>query len=237
MPKSMRLKLVDELKSQLYSYHKDATRPWLDDGMRVLPSTKYLKYMDDMSKYIDAYRDVVKDLADNWQYELSQFHHALGQLFDVANYPSASELQDILYVDLQVLPLPTVTDDFRAMVDQQAVDSLNDALKQAEQIGRQHILASLMAPLRAMVEKLGTEIGKEGAVFRNSLMTNLTEMAARMRDLHIENDHELDDMLDRIEQFADRADKSADMCRTNATTRNQIKQEADELASALAGLF
>ena len=233
---SNNFKAVQTAMYELYRYHVQNTLPWLDEGLRILPSNTYMEYTQEMDSYRQSVERTVRNLQLTWASEISQDAHRLGQLFNPDDYPDQSKLPDLFYVDLAFLPVPD-TADFRVDISEQHKQSLTQAIHDAEQSAATHVLEQLLEPLQRMAEKLRVPIGEDGAIFRNSLTENLLDTAARMERINISEDQTIAAAIQQVKTLAKTAVLRTDQLRENPTIRQDTATEVEAMLANLGGLL
>lgn len=233
---SNNFKAVQTAMYDLYKYHVQNTLPWLDEGLRILPSNTYMEYTQEMDSYRALVQSAVRRLQYTWASEISQDAHRLGQLFNPDDYPDQSKLPDLFYVDLAFLPVPD-TADFRVDISEQHKQSLTQAIHDAEQSAATHVLEQLLEPLQRMAEKLRVPIGEDGAIFRNSLTENLLDTAARMERINISEDQTIAAAIQQVKTLAKTAVLRTDQLRENPTIRQDTATEVEAMLANLGGLL
>jgi hypothetical protein len=233
---SSHFKGVQTAMYDLYKYHVQNTLPWLDEGLRILPSNTYMEYTQEMDDYRALVQSAVRRLQFTWASEISQDAHRLGQLFNPDDYPDQSKLPDLFYVDLAFLPVPD-TADFRVDISEQHKQSLTQAIHDAEQSAATHVLEQLLEPLQRMAEKLRVPIGEDGAIFRNSLTENLLDTAARMERINISEDQTIAAAIQQVKTLAKTAVLRTDQLRENPTIRQDTATEVEAMLANLGGLL
>jgi len=232
--KSERFLAANSALTAVYTHHNRLTLPWLDEGMRILPTDMYFQYNTDINKLVATADAAVKDLVDHWQEEIDRDRERLGALFNAADYPD--DISDRFYVSTSFFPVPSAGD-FRVEIDEEDKLSLEKAVKEAEGKAAQHVIQSLIEPLEKAAEKLHVPIGDDGAKFRDSLITNIGEVASRMRKLNITGDHAIDEAIDRIMAFVRRYENDIDVLRRGPTSRALAANEAEEMVKRLQGIL
>lgn len=241
----------------VYALHKKLTSDWVNRGPRVLPN--YYKdadgqYKDNIQRYfqklnraMDAVTAQVPSIQSQWDVLVQSDINARMKKFaghgplalksvpSVSDYPRADEVPQLFSFALRVFPIPS-TGDFRVEVDDMVRQSLNDALREAEDAVRQDAIRSMLKPLQAAVEKLGVPIGTEGSIFRDSLVENIREGAARARDLNIGNDPEIERTIQELENVLGVYVPTPDALRHSQTSRDKTKDELDRLLSKIGVL-
>lgn len=234
LKQSSRFKTVQQAFGALYDYHIKHTLPWLDDGLRMLPSEVYPDYTENMRKLQNEAKQAVDNLANNWHSEIAQDSFRLGPLFNSDDYPV--DIASKYGVNIQFMPVPSAGD-FRVDIDPSDAASLEQAIKDAESGVAGYIIDQLLDPLRAAANKLSVPIGEPGAIFRDSLIENLVEVTERLPRLNINDDPQLAKAIDDVRQLAGKYVANIDVLRENPVSRENASDKVKELVGNLAGMF
>ncbi len=218
----------------VYDYHMKHTLPWLDDGLRMLPSHLYFEYTQEMHKRTADAEQAVRQLQAAWSAEILTDKPRLGPMFDIGDYPA--DITARFSINLQFLPVPSVGD-FRVDIDPDDRQSLERAFIDVENNISTHIAKTMLEPVKAMVEKLSVPIGEKGAIFRDSLIENVVETVERLERVNISADAELTASLEDIRRAIGKYKGNIDALREVDTVRTQAHQEFDAIMANLKGLF
>lgn len=246
--KHNRVKEVLRCYSDVYTYTKAHTVPWLDDGTDLLNIELYDEFTAGLRARIDAANKAVDDLVANWDEEV-QVDLARLQAIDVArndgvvranlaDYPTAEEVRSKFGITVRFAPVPT-TGDFRVGISEEDRASLQAELDEVEQNAARHVVLSLLEPMQKAVEKLAVPIGVEGpggATFRDSLILNISEVADRMTKANISNDPQLTERIRDLQAVVQQYAGNIDVLRESPTVRTKAKDQISELMSKMAGL-
>ena len=77
-------------------------------------------------------------------------------------------------------------------------------------------------------------IGEDGSFFRDSLLTNLTEVADRMNRVNLSDDPVIQKQIDGLKGIASQMNK--DVLRNSQNARNAAKAKVDTLMTQMKGL-
>ena len=233
---STNFKAVQTAMYSLYKYHVEFTLPWLDEGLRILPSHTYLEYTKDMNALKQDVTRAVRNLQLTWPQEVSADAHRLGSLFNADDYPDQAQLPELFYVDLAFLPVPD-TADFRVAISDQHRQSLEDAIRDAEHQATVHVLEGMLEPLQRMAEKLRVPIGEEGAIFRNSLTANLLDTVERMEKINLSDNPAVQQAIQQVKTLGKTAVLRTEQLRENPTIRQDTATEVEAMLANLGGLL
>lgn len=113
---------IGKFVAQVRQSHYAMTMPWSDTGLRLLPTQQYFKYHEQITALQNEFERLTDDFLDAYRWEISRAQIALGDLFDVDDYPTVESLRGKFAFRINYIPLPE-SGDFRVDVgnEQRAV--------------------------------------------------------------------------------------------------------------------
>lgn len=227
--------------SEVYTYHKDNTLPWVDSGPRLLPSAQYMDYTTEMRHRIA----VVDNMLNQWipQYDLLvdadiKYRNG-GQVTGRAtadDYPTASEFRQRMSFDLRFQPMPDQSH-FLFDLSEDDTKAFSDAITEAARLAKADAITRMLDPLKHLVKKLSTPIDSDGSVFRDSAVENIVEGCKAARRLMLEDTPELKAEIDQLENMAVSYTFGADALRNSPDTRAAAAKRLAEVADKMAAFF
>lgn len=160
------------------------TFTWLDDGTRMLPSTRYADAMEIMGNYHDLFWEKVEDFIHNhWQTEISAAQGIQGDLFDEEDYPRVYELKDRFEFKWRAWPMAN-HEDFRTSLQDWEVDEIKATCrKDVEQIleqSKKELASRFIEPLLHLAKKISTT-GK----FEYTSVENVLQMVRAVETMNL----------------------------------------------------
>jgi hypothetical protein len=153
----------------------------------------------------------------------------LGDLFNELEYPSTLQLSGSFQCEVRIYPMPDVKD-FRTEVLQSEKDAFISDMRSVEETAMRECWTRLHDVVAKAVQKLS----QPDAIFRDSLIQNITDMCALLPKLNITDDPTLEKARREVEALA--ATISPDVCRDNPTQRQATAKRLSDLTS-LMGSF
>jgi hypothetical protein len=231
--------------SDVYVYVKDNTVPW-STGVEMLNMMHYMDFTSGLRNLIDEANQAVKDLYNHWDAEvvadlarLAAIAASKGKpnLANPSDYPTADEILTRFSIEVRYQPVPTadgfdprlgISDDDKATVQQQLDDAGSNATT--------HVLQQMMEPMRRAVDKLKVNIGNDGAIFRDSLIDNMVDVADRMRRINLSDDPQITESIKDLQSLVSTYANNKEMLRNAPTVRAKAATQIDDLVNKMAGL-
>ena len=214
------------------STHYRLSLPWADDGWRILPTTMYTKYQDEVRDRKKDFDQKVSEFVAKYPGYIEDARKALNGMFNSNDYLSADAIASRfgIYVDFSPLPcgsdfrVSLESDELSAMksdVDQRVKDAVDTAMKD--------LWTRLAQPIKNMAEKL-KEADK---VFRNSLIENVKEIVDLIPSLNVTGNVELAKIAKECNTQL--MCHTAEDLRDNKKVRKEVQQAAEALLDRMKG--
>jgi len=226
------------LSNSIYAYHKKVSKPWLDDGPRTLLSERVDEYIHEMNRLIAELAPRAAFVRANWDQlvqEAIAYRTANAGPGSVAptpdEYPSAADIDGMYNPVYAIRPIP---DDGDFRTTNPAAEALyRQELAEAEETVRNATLMTTLQALRRAVDKLQVPIGEDGAVFRDSLVKNITSAVQEVEDYNLSNDPQITQVAQAIRDVLAGFNNNPEVLRTvqgaRADTADRLKVIADKL--------
>ena len=226
--------------SKARQYHYKMTRPWADEGPRILPNVLFHKFSEEFRTMKREFADAADRFAAAYPEFIEERRIALGDTFNEADYPPVADIRSKFNLDLSILPFPEASDfrsdldddtvaEIKAQLQTSAASVLDGAMKHTVEEIVKHV--GKMATVLAEFE-LGT--GQSGS-FRNSLVGNVRKLAELLPAFNLTEDARLTQIIERIK--SELCVEEAEDLRKNEDVRESVQRSADEIVEAVKGLF
>lgn len=236
---------VNAAISQAARYHRYHTQPWLDEGVRILPTALFLEYQEKMDGFKKEFDKAANRFITDYKKFIEQAQDLLGTMFTDTEYPTVAAMKEKFAMTFNFLPCPDAGD-FRCDIDDKHLDQIKSELdgqmkdqmraaladsarKALEVVSRMSERLNAYTPPKKKAEKKKGE-NAEGT-FRDSLVENVKEIAALLPAFNINNDPKMNKLISRINK---------ELCVTDAATlrkdevaRKKVAKSAKEITQAV----
>jgi hypothetical protein len=225
------LQLVNKIVSEIRNFHKSNTVPWGDDGARMLPGKHHDVYMKNIRGLIEKGEVAAAGFCAKWPEKLAQAKIDLNGTFNSADYPDETTIASHFSFTVIRAPVPD-GGDIRVDLPGQEIESMrreiSDRVKEAEKAAENELYSRLGEKLANLVNKLRekTADGKP-AVFRDTLVGNVMEIANLIPALNVTGDPKLDQI--RREIIATIGSVRPDELRGDVFTRKETMEKAQNI--------
>ena len=224
---------LDALKTMvgaIRTAHRQATLPWSESGLRLVTNEQYIDYHRNITGMINEFHKLVEQLLDAYQWEVASAQAKLGDLFDINEYPTTSELRGKFRVSLAYMALPEAGD-FRLDIPAAALNELREQSHKHYQLQITKAMADLwqrlLEPLQNMSTRLAYSHGDTPTGFRDTLVSNVEDIAALLKTCNIAGDPDMEQI--RLDLVQTLRGVTADGLRHDPYLRSQTKARVDNI--------
>jgi hypothetical protein len=232
LPTSSELKAVNHVAGQIRTFFYENTVPWQHGGMFMIRSTQFMDFMQEFNALKTKFETAVNDFVEVYPQLREAAKSQLGTLFNELDYPHPDLIKSAYGCHVQVFPVPDVGD-FRIDLGDAEKQAFMDNLRQVEA----NATRTAWAELHEVVKNAAEKLSQPDAIFRDTLISNITEMCRILPRLNIMDDPTLEAARVEVEQIANKL--SPDVCRDNATEREQaatkLKQLTEKMGAFMGG--
>lgn len=229
------LKQVQAASNAVRHHFYEKTLPWKDNGDRLLTRKMYMSFVEEHGKLQSDFYSAV-DTFLNVQYPKArdQASFRMGDLFNPADYPTATELDRKFYVRLDIDAV-TEANDFRVQLSSDAEDrAVRDQMERAMQDRISRAMGDVWDRLSTVLGHFAAKMSTDD-VFRDSTVKNLEELVELLPALNVTNDPRLDQITRDIERTV--VGYTAKDLRVNKAARAAVADEAKRIMDDMAGFM
>jgi hypothetical protein len=96
------------------------------------------------------------------------------------------------------------------------------------------VLSRVLTPMKAFVARMSVPIGEDGSVFRDTMVTNLTDLVTHLPKLNIDEDPRITNMTEQLKQITAKF-SDPDILRSSQLVRTEAKQSIEQMMHKLTG--
>lgn len=198
LPRNPYTKRINDLISELRTYHYGATLLWTKEGTRILPVASFQEYTTRVNLAKQQLHHHVQALVDNYEDLKAEGKKMLGSLYSEGDYPSAATLASRYSITPQFTPLPNSGQ----FLDLGFSTEQEKALRQQLEDGMRDTLAGATTRIwHDLYEKLKTlseRVGNPDSRLHEQVITGVIEMAEMLPRLNLLEDPGLNQMADTL---------------------------------------
>ena len=231
------LQPVETAAGEARRTHRYHTLPWDDGGARILTVEGYWPYLDAMSRAKERFDAAVDEFLACYPEFRAAGQRDLGDLFSPIDYPSPRDLRQRYGFETSILPLPDAADfrvelgdahveEIRADIERRTDERVKQAV--ADAWSRVHDVTAHMVERLTKFEQDG-----RGGYFRDTLVSNVRDLASVLGALNLTGDPVLERVRQRLALELGRFDPSE--LRSSPAARAETKRSAESILTLMAG--
>jgi hypothetical protein len=217
--------------------HYAMTMPWSDTGMRLLPTSRYFKYNEQMIALKAEYFTLVDTFLASYNWEITQAQVKLGDLFNPDEYPSVASLQSKFGFGYTYIPISEAKD-WRIDIEAGAKEELAQHYQSYYQNQLHAAMADVNRRARDVAERMSERLDygdkETKKVFRDSLVNNVLEIVDLMDACNLTGDPVMRDNAQALRDALTGLD--ADDLREDHRLRRATKKAVDDVIASLPSL-
>ena len=213
-------------------WHNMRTLPWADKGPRILPTSLFLDYKQELNIRRDTFLGMTEEFRTNYPSLMQTAANYMGSLHNPDDYPSVEEVMGKFGFKVVFSPVPE-SGDFRLDIPQQELDEVKQGYDAAFDTRLAEAMQTPWNQLHKMLSSMSDKLaeGDEEAKRRwhDTFLTNAQDMCAMLTHLNITKDPKLEAARRQLETAMLGAD--IDDIKENEGTRADLKVKLDAILS------
>lgn len=195
------LQPINVARGRVYRRFCELTLPWMDGGLRILPSDMYMKYRDEMNKVIADHTKAVSAFTTRWPEIVANKDKRLGSLAGKYHLPTVAELEGKFYIQQNILPLPEIAD-FRVDISEEEAKEIRAQVTSSLEASTKRAVRNVWDRLSNLVLDVATTMSQPDKKFRDSLIQKLKDFCSTIPKYNITDDVNLEqvrkDVLNKL---------------------------------------
>ena len=225
-------KKIADYAAKARLYHNQTTLSWSDKGARLLPTSLFMDYKQNMNVFQRNMNTMIEDFYTNYVDLIDLAKHHMGDLFNPYDYPSIEELRSKFGFRLVFSPLPE-GGDFRLDIPKADMEELgeqyesafNDRLKDAMREPWEKLHKTLIHISEKLTEVEGDDETKKR--YHDTLITNAQELCGLLTHLNVTKDPMLETARRSLELTMLGVD--IDAIKESPDVRSSVKAKVDDI--------
>lgn len=227
--------------SEVYTYHKKHTLPYIDKGPRIVPNAMYFEYTNGIRNQIAHVDGMIKQHIPSYDTYVDldiayRSKSVSGGRAQRGDYPTAAQFEERMGFDLRFSPMPDARH-FLFDISEDDQRGFEESMAETAANARNDTVARMLEPLGHLVSKLNTPIGGEGSIFRDSALTNVVEGVELARKLAIDAPPELTKLMDSLAATVTKCVSGKDLLREDQNTREAAQRKLAQIQSQMSAFM
>ena len=234
VPKEL-LAPVETAANCVRAHFYDNSLPWRDNGDRLITRKLYASFIEVHEKLVAEFNDAVtKFLDDDYPVAIAKAEFRMGDLFKRDDYPHVNELRHRFRIGLD-FDAVTTSNDFRVQIDQEHVDRVKASMEAAAEARVQTAMQDVWKRMADTVGYFHTRMADPKAVFRDSTISNITDLLDRVPGLNVLDDPDIEAVRKHIADSLGGIE--ADEIRKDPELREELAGEAKQIVDKMEGFM
>lgn len=215
---------------------KSVTLPWGDEeGLRITKIGSYQKTKAQIEEsrrkfyeLVDVATEEYRKIVEN---DFAFERQSLKGMFNRADYPSVHNFRASFYFDINVKPVENsdfrtnfLSDEEIAEINNSVLERISEAVKSAER--------DILNRVGEKLNHLYSRLGDKDKAFHSSNVTNVCEIIQEMKELNINDNPKLTEVLEKVE--AQICGLDGESIRNSLGVRSQALAKTKEAVSAIS---
>lgn len=230
------LKKNSKAGNAAYMWYRENTLPWEErrGGARLLPGANYDRFKAGLDELIQAAADRAEEFSLIYPRLVEDYRPQLNGLYDPANYPDPEKIREEFSITVNYSPLPISPGSLvLKFLGREELNTLKEQIGGQWEAQERAATGDLYKRLALYVGHMADKLGTPDAVFRDSLVTNLSDLCDLIPSLNFTADPELTQLADATR--AKLAGIDPQKLRDDLKIRGQIAGEAGKLLAQITG--
>jgi len=237
-----RLEAINSIVAKARRLHYTMTKPWCDEGVRILPNTLHEKFATEFRKLKREFEEAADDFCREYPTFVQERKRALNGLFNANDYPSVASIRSKFKLATKTFPVPEANDFRSDVLDADTIDDIKRELVETNDAVQtdalRHTAKQIAEVVGHMAEKLADykKPGKKArSFFSYSLVDNVRELAELLPAFNLNNDPALDAIAERMKK--ELCAEDADKLRHDDKVRESVQKSADDILKDVESLL
>jgi hypothetical protein len=228
-------KAVTAVRTQVIHFWKGNTLPYPDAGVRLIRQDRIESFNRQMAEFKAALEEAVARLEDHYADLKAAAQSRLGSLFNPADYPpSLRGLFDLTWEFPNVQPADYLLQLSPAIYEQERA-RVTARFEEAVRLAEQAFVSEFAKLVSHLTERLSTNPEGERKIFRDSVVANLSEFFERFKQLNVESNPQLDELVSQAQRIIQGVQPQ--QLRDNDFLRQHIATSLAGVQASLDGLL
>jgi len=198
LPMNDGLKQIMAASNALRKHVYDNTLPWAHDGQFILPTTRYLGFVDKYRTLKGEFDSLASQFIADYARVKDSAKQSLGSLYNEADYPDAASLREKFKVDLELGPVPS--NDFRVNIADDELSRIQQDVTSRVEAAQTQAMKAAWSRLYERVEHMSTMLTKDNPRIHDSMVEHIRDLCGTLTDLNLTDDPNLEAMRQEVER-------------------------------------
>jgi len=223
---------LQKVSSAARSFLYDNTLPWGNNGDRLLTAENYFSFVAEVGNFTAKFENLAGEFVTKYPKLKEDARLRLNGLFKESDYPHSVDIHRKFKMEATFMPISDVSD-FRVKMSRNEQEQLKAEMEKEFHTrihqANQDIWKRIQSVVASMVERLSDK----DKVFRDSLITNISELVEILPKLNFTGDPHIADIIIRMKQLL----VDPDQLRKNEALRESKADEAQAILDKICAFL
>jgi hypothetical protein len=226
---------LTSLRTRIVNYWRGLSLPYVDPGVRLIRQSEVEGFVKTMQELRAELVQAEADLNAVYDQIKADAQERLRRLYDAGDYPA--EIRHLFNVDWEFPSVepPNYLMRLNPEIYQQEQERVARRFEEAVHLAEQAFVSEFAKLVSHLTERLAGGADGSRRIFRDSVVTNLSEFFQRFRHLNVGSSTELDQLVAVAQQMVQGI--TPQELRDNGTLRQQIAARMTEVGEQLDGMI
>lgn len=192
------IEAIPRIANEARAFHYENSLAWGDNAERLLPSANYFIYKAKMDSFEIDFLNAVETFATGYPVFVQNSQQILNGLWNSGDYPPDYEIRGKFAFQVQFGAIPD-SDDFRVQISDLEIRKIQADIEKRIFLSTSLAMEDLHTRVSTALSHIIDRLSDKDAVFRDSLITNLSDLCALLPRLNVLNDPKIDRVRRDIE--------------------------------------
>ncbi len=226
---------VSSVRGRIQSVWKGLSLPYPEPAIRLIRRDDIERLDSELTSLRGELTNAVEQLDRRYAELRTTAQQRLGRLFNLSDYPASLSGMFAVDWDFPSIEPPDYLRQLSPELYEQECRRVSARFDEALQLAEQAFLAELSQLVTHLTDRLsGTEDGKP-KVFRDTVVSKLTEFFERFRRMNVRSNEQLDTLVSQVEDLVNGVQPQS--LRENRVLRESVAAELNQLQPVFDGLL
>ena len=233
--KHPKFKALTAIRGEAVSMWKSISLPWPEPGIRLIRREQIEDFDNRASSIAARLDEAVLDLDDHYEELRRAARDRLGSLFNDSDYPASLHGAFSMSWDFPSIDPPGYLQQVNPELYEQECDRVRSRFAEAIRLAEEAFTAELSELISHLCERLNGDRDGKPKIFRDTVVSNLTEFFGRFQSLNVGSNEELDRLVEQAQSVL-RGVRPTSL-RENGGLRQHVATQLSSVQSVLDGLM
>lgn len=222
---------VRGVRTAARKYWFDNTLPWANEGVRLLPASRYQSFVEKMRAFKTEYEHEVERFLNDYPKLKSDARKRLASLFDEHDFPTSDRMRRKFRMQLDVTPIPS-GEDFRVSLSESERKEIEREVEARVKETAKASMQALVGKLQEQVQHLSERLKEKDAIVTKRSIENIVESVRESDEFNVVEDKQVTALHTAAAKLVDGV--SLDTLKADEKARKQFTDKADALLARMA---